>query len=140
MFDSVLGIDYSSNFVEHAKKMMRDKVVSYECRLEGDVFQKLSARLDDDVDTSKLSFEVGDACNLRSDLGAYDLVLASNLICRLTEPLKFLEHLDSLVKPAGYVILSTPFTWGEQYTPKVFIRVQLVHHIKRRTKMNVKCI
>ena len=66
----------------------------------------------------RLSFEVGDACNLRSDLGEFNLVLASNLICRLTEPMKFLNRLKSLVKKNGYAILSTPFTWGAQYTPE----------------------
>ncbi len=69
----------------------------------------------------RISFEVGDACNLRDDLGEYDLVLASNLICRLTEPLKFLNRLKKLVKPKGYAIISTPFTWGAQYTPQVCV-------------------
>ncbi len=61
---------------------------------------------------------MGDACNLRSDLGEFNLVLASNLICRLTEPMKFLNRLKFLVKKNGYAILSTPFTWGSQYTPE----------------------
>ena len=52
-------------------------------------------------------------------MGTFNLVLASNLICRLTEPMKFLNRLEKLVKPNGYVILSTPFTWGVEYTPKV---------------------
>lgn len=81
--------------------------------------QKLTATLDPEVDTSRIQFEVGDACNLREDLGAFDLVLASNLICRLTEPIKFLNRLKTLVKPKGYVILSTPFTWGTEFTPEV---------------------
>lgn len=100
---------------------MNDKVIEYEGTLEGDLNQKLTARLDPDVETSKIKFEVGDACNLREDLGEFDLVLASNLICRLTEPNKFLNRLKKLVKPKKYVILSTPFTWGSQYTPKVEI-------------------
>ena len=65
----------------------------------------------------RLKFEVGDACNLRSDLGEFNLVLASNLICRLTEPMKFLNRLKQLVKKNGYAIISTPFSWGSQYTP-----------------------
>ena len=65
---------------------------------------------------NKIKFEVGDACNLREDLGSFDLVLASNLICRLVEPMKFLDRLKSLVKPKGYAILSTPLTWSTAYT------------------------
>jgi len=99
--------------------MLNEKRVDYEARLEGNVMQKLTARLNYEVDTSKVRFEVGDACHLRDDLGQFDLVLASNLICRLTEPMLFLNRLKTLVKPNGYAILSTPFTWSSQYTPQV---------------------
>ena len=33
--------------------------------------------------------------------------------------MKFINRLKTLVKPNGYAILSTPFTWGKQYTPEV---------------------
>ena len=118
MFDEVIGIDYSVNFIDHCKKILLDKNIEYECTLEGDLNQKLSYQLDPEVNVDKLSFEVGDACNLREGLGEFDLVLASNLVCRLTEPMKFLNRLKTLVKPRKYVIMSTPFTWGNQYTPK----------------------
>ena len=71
----------------------------------------------------RIKFEVGDACNLRNDLGSFDLVLASNLICRLTEPLKFLNRLKKLVKQSGYAILSTPLTWGTAYTDEVSLDI-----------------
>ncbi len=119
LFDSVVGIDYSVNFIKQCNKILTEREISYECRLEGDVFQKLSAKLEPDVKPERIKFEVGDACNLREDLGQFNLVLASNLVCRLTEPKKFLNRLKSLVKKNGYAILSTPFTWGEQFTPKV---------------------
>jgi SAM-dependent methyltransferase len=119
LFDEVIGIDYSKSFIDHCNKVMLNKTFDYECKLEGNLTQKLTGKLDRDVDTTKIKFEVGDACNLREDLGSFDLVLASNLICRLTEPMKFLNRLKKLVKPNGYVILSTPFTWGKQFTPEV---------------------
>lgn len=118
LFDEVIGIDYSVNFIDHCKKILADKYIEYECTLEGDLNQKLSYKLDPEVNVDRLSFEVGDACNLRDDLGEFDLVLASNLVCRLTEPMKFLNRLKTLVKTRKYVIMSTPFTWGTQYTPK----------------------
>ncbi len=116
--------------------MLNEKEIDYECKLEGDIYQKLRARLDSDVNASIIKFEVGDACNLREDLGQFNLVLASNLICRLTEPQLFLSRLKTLVKKNGYVILSTPFTWGEQFTPKVFSLY--VHFISRVN--NYKCV
>ena len=114
-----MGIDYSKNFIDHCKKVMLEKTVDYECKLEGNLTQKLTATLDSHVDVTKVHFEEGDACNLREDLGSFNFVLASNLICRLTEPMKFLNRLKTLVKPSGYAILSTPFSWGAEYTPEV---------------------
>ena len=56
--------------------------------------------------------------NLPSSLEDYDLVHAANLICRLPEPKKFLDRLPGLVKEGGSLILATPFTWLEEYTPR----------------------
>ena len=67
---------------------------------------------------SNLSFEVGDACNLRDDLGAFDLVHAANLLCRLPNPQAFLARLNELVTPGGQLLLTTPFTWLEDFTPR----------------------
>ena len=67
----------------------------------------------------RTNFEVGDACSLREDLGQFDLVLLANLICRLPEPLKCLNRLlgsNSLVKQGGYLVITTPFSWLEDFT------------------------
>jgi len=44
--------------------------------------------------------------------------LASNLLCRLPEPIKFLRRLESLVRPGGVVALISPYSWLEEYTPR----------------------
>lgn len=117
----MIGIDYSQSFITACEQLRVNKSATYECTLEGDLNQELTARLDPDVRVERTRFEVGDACYLRDDLGQFDLVLASNLICRLVEPQKFLDRLKQLVKPGKYAILSTPFTWGRQYTPQVWL-------------------
>ncbi len=51
-FDKVLGIDYSSSFVTHCKKMqLANGVLQYESTLEGEITQKLRSKLDADVVT-----------------------------------------------------------------------------------------
>ena len=55
--------------------------------------------------------------NLRDDLGSFDIVHAANLICRLSEPQKLLDRLPSLVKSGGQLLLTTPCTWLEEFTP-----------------------
>jgi SAM-dependent methyltransferase len=61
---------------------------------------------------------VQDATSLPSGMGPFDVVLAANLICRLPDPNAFLDRLPDLVKPGGQLLLTTPFTWLEEFTPK----------------------
>ena len=56
--------------------------------------------------------------NLPTSIENFDLVHAANLICRLPKPRKFLDRLPNLVKEGGYLLLATPFTWLEEYTPR----------------------
>ena len=70
-------------------------------------------------DRSRAHFKQGDACNLPLDLGQYGCVLAANLICRLHRPQGFLDRLASLVAPGGILVLTSPYTFMTEYTPKV---------------------
>lgn len=45
-------------------------------------------------------------------------MLAANLLCRLPEPMAFLARLPSLMRPGGVVIIISPYSWLEEYTPK----------------------
>mmetsp|Transcript_15964 Transcript_15964/g.32998 ORF Transcript_15964/g.32998 Transcript_15964/m.32998 type:complete len:125 (-) Transcript_15964:405-779(-) len=56
---------------------------------------------------------------LLSKKEGYDAVLISNLLCRLNDPMACLHSLPHLVKsPGGVVVLVTPFTWLEEFTPR----------------------
>ena len=55
--------------------------------------------------------------DLPTSLGAFDRVHAANLLCRLPEPKRLLDRLPSLVKPGGELVLATPCTWLEEFTP-----------------------
>jgi SAM-dependent methyltransferase len=89
-----------------------------EVPLEGDICEEVVLRVPDGVDRARARFRVGDAMELPADLGAFDLVLGANLVCRLPEPRRFLRQLPRLVKPGGQLLLTTPFTWLEQFTPR----------------------
>jgi 2-polyprenyl-3-methyl-5-hydroxy-6-metoxy-1,4-benzoquinol methylase len=64
-----------------------------------------------------VDFQTGDATDLPTDWTGFDVVLAANLICRLPDPLAFLRRLPGLVKPGGVLLLATPFSWLEEFTP-----------------------
>ncbi len=133
--DEVIGVDYSQRFVDAAETLRRDGSLHYFRSDEGTARTALyasrpqSGRRDTHVPSDerhksvpspcheRIRFEQGDAMNLREDLGAFDVVHAANLLCRLSEPQKLIDRLPSLVKPGGQLLLTTPCTWLEEYTP-----------------------
>jgi putative 4-mercaptohistidine N1-methyltranferase len=114
----VIGIDYSRRFIEAAEVIRTQGEIPYLRTDEGSLVTSLVAHLPSDVQPERVSFEVGDAMMLRQDLGSFDVVLAANLIDRLSNPNLFLERLPSLVKPGGLLILTSPYTWLEEFTPR----------------------
>eukprot|EP00048_Salpingoeca_helianthica_P015939 m.229525 g.229525 ORF g.229525 m.229525 type:complete len:305 (+) comp17766_c0_seq1:35-949(+) len=115
--NEVIGIDFSHAFVRAAEKMRVDAETSFGMVQEGEILEVRLARRPD-VDVSRVSFQQGDACNLPTSLGQFDYVLAANLICRLPEPLRFLERLHTLVAPGGVAVLVSPHSWLPGWTNK----------------------
>lgn len=113
----VVGIDFSHRFIEVANQLQRDGVVEYRYVEEGQITKPATAEVPGDIDRARVRFEQGDAQGLRPGLGIFDVVLMANLVDRLADPERCLSALPDLVKPGGQLILSTPCTWLEEYTP-----------------------
>ena len=68
----------------------------------------------------KVEFYQGDACNLKSILTGYDLILAANLIDRLYDPSKLLNSIHERVNLGGLLMITSPYTWLTEHTKKEF--------------------
>jgi SAM-dependent methyltransferase len=55
---------------------------------------------------------------LRTGLGPFDFVLMANLVDRLPDPARCLARLPELVAPGGGLVITSPYTWLEEYTPR----------------------
>jgi putative 4-mercaptohistidine N1-methyltranferase len=117
-YPDVIGIDYSARFVEAAESLRSGESIRYRRYGEMHCPEPLLAEAPAGLPCDRIRFEQGDAMALREDLGSFDLVHAANLLCRLTEPIRFLKRLPALVKNGAYLLLATPATWMEEYTPK----------------------
>ena len=115
--DEVLGMDFSSSFVAAACTLASGGTLAYERLEEGHVSTALEAKAPEGIDLDRVRFAEGDAMCLPADIGSFDRVHAANLICRLPEPLKLLARLPELVVPGGELVLATPATWLETFTP-----------------------
>jgi putative 4-mercaptohistidine N1-methyltranferase len=116
--DDVLGIDLSQSFIQAARALQERGVFDFEVLVEGDMYAPAHARVPEELDRKRVHFRVDDAMDLPRDLGTFDLLLAANLICRLSGPRRFLRHLSQFVNPGGQLLLTTPFTWLEEFTAR----------------------
>lgn len=116
--EEVIGIDFSEAFIHSAQRLADGESISIERLEEAAVSSDLTIQLPKEISPEKVSFETGDAMNLREDLGSFDRVHAANLVCRLPEPRRFLNRLPNLVNSGGELVLATPCTWLEEFTNK----------------------
>lgn len=115
--EEVISIDFSLAFIEAAIELAEKETVTVSRLIEGTLRDDVTLSRPEKGDPSRIQFMQGDAMNLPMMLGTFDRVLAANLICRLPEPEKFLNRLPSLVNEGGIVVLATPCTWLEEFTP-----------------------
>lgn len=121
-FSEVVGMDYSARFIDVALQLTSGEDFRYVTQEEGELVEYRQVRLKDfDLgaeQASRIQFVQGDACNLKPQPDRYDLVLASNLIDRLRQPLRFLQDVTPMIRSGGVLMLSSPYTWLEEFTPK----------------------
>ena len=120
-FYRVIGIDLSKKFVEVASHLKTAGSYNFDLPIEGDICEQVEAIVDSSIDRTRVQFKQADACALPPDLVGFDAALLINLICRLPSPKACLNRLSGpfgLIRPGGLVLVATPFTWNEEYTPK----------------------
>ena len=115
--EEVVGIDYSAKFVQAADHLRLHGSLPYTRTDEGRLTTRLNAEVPADIDRARLRFDVGDACWLDGGLGRFDVALLINLIDRLKEPRWCLDQLPNLLRSNAQLVIASPFTWLEEYTP-----------------------
>merc|ERR1711998_72905 len=98
----------------------------FDVPIEADISTKVKAVMEPNIgsdERDRVSFHVGDACELSADFESgkfgkdkFDVVVMSNLLCRLPDPLACLDGLATSVNKDGIVVMATPFSWLEEYT------------------------
>jgi putative 4-mercaptohistidine N1-methyltranferase len=114
----VTGIDFSGAFIDAAQALKTTGSLEAKVAFEGKREQAFQAQVPKGIDRGRVHFETGDAMDLRNDIGVFDVVLAANLICRLPQPMRFIERLKDLIAPGGQLLLATPFSWLAEFTPE----------------------
>jgi len=120
-FQRVTGLDFSTRFFRLAARMQEEGYLRYAFPEEGEIVSFHEVSLADmglESTRDRVDFSQADACNLPEKFSGYDLVLAANLIDRLYSPRKFLSSIHERINPGGLLVLTSPYTWLEEFTKK----------------------
>ncbi|MBC8019136.1 MAG: 5-histidylcysteine sulfoxide synthase [Verrucomicrobia bacterium] len=120
-FERVTGLDFSTRFFRLAARMQEQGYLRYTFPEEGEIvsFHEIGLKeLGLEAIREQVQFSQADACNLPEKFSGYDLVLAANLIDRLYSPRRFLTTIHERMNPGGLLVLTSPYTWLEEYTKK----------------------
>jgi 5-histidylcysteine sulfoxide synthase/putative 4-mercaptohistidine N1-methyltranferase len=120
-FDQVEALDFSTRFILNAINLRDNGKIRYLIDDEGELTTLREFRLSelDLGDKAKnVDFSQGDACNLKPNFCDYDLIFAGNLIDRLYDPKAFLKDMIHRLNKGGLLVITSPYTWLEEYTEK----------------------
>ena len=121
VFEEVVGLDLSASFINAANTLKTHGEVGYFLRSQGDLGEAATATLSSHNlagHADRTTFEVADACNLGPAYRGFDLVFAGNLIDRLDDPGSFLATVHQLMDDRGVLVISSPYTLLEAFTPR----------------------
>ncbi|WP_328185207.1 putative 4-mercaptohistidine N1-methyltransferase [Marinobacter sp. OP 3.4] len=121
IFDEVVALDLSQRFIDAANTLKTHGQVEYFLRAQGELGETAVASLEAHnlaKHADRATFEVADACNLGPAYRGFDLVFAGNLIDRLQDPGAFLSGVHQLLNDRGVLVISSPYTLLEEFTPR----------------------
>lgn len=117
--DYALGVDNSASFIRAARRMGKAHRLNIRIPEHSHQFSTHTVGLPARLRSANVEFKVADAQNLRTlSTGPFHVVAAINLICRLPHPRNFLSQLPALVVPGGYLLIGSPYSWLEVFTPR----------------------
>jgi len=116
--ERVVAFDYSQAFVNAANQLRDNGFIDYEYVEEGEITSPARASVPDSAVRKRVEFHQADAMELDDRWGSFDLALAANLIDRVPDPGHVLGRIASIVNPGGQLLITSPYTWLEDYTPR----------------------
>ncbi|AMV71250.1 hypothetical protein JCM30471_30890 [Desulfuromonas carbonis] len=120
-FEQVTGIDFSRPFIDTARRLQERGTLCYQLTEEGEFLAERKVSLQElglAHAAARVFFHQGDARHLQPHQTGYDLILAANLIDRLGDPAGFLAGIHQRLVPGGLLVIASPYTWLEEFTPR----------------------
>ncbi|MCG3672054.1 5-histidylcysteine sulfoxide synthase [Aliarcobacter butzleri] len=143
IYDEVLGIDFSANYINIGVKLKLYDFVNYKIKKQDKTFEERAISLKDfDLEKvkDKVSFMQGDACNLKEIYKDFDLIFYSSLIDKLYYPKKFLEDVSRRTNKNGFFVFLSSHNWFKEYINEdnLFLEFELLDKIEVSSFVKMK--
>lgn len=143
IYDEVLGIDFSANYINIGVKLKLYDFVNYKIKKEDKTFEERAISLKDfDLEKvkDKVSFMQGDACNLKEIYKDFDLIFYSSLIDKLYYPKKFLEDVSRRINKNGFFVFLSSHDWFNEHINEnnLFLEFELLDKIEVSSFIKIK--
>jgi len=115
----VVGMDLSASFIRAARLMQaKGTIKNFRYTIEGSRKAITDLRRPAGARPERVTFLRGDAMQVPESLGRFDLVVLLNLIDRVPDPAACIRGLVPRLNPGAQLVIASPFTWLEEYTPR----------------------
>lgn len=105
--DDVYGVDLQFAAVRRAKRLLAGEPVAYARRMIGRSYERAVAK----GIKRAATVVCGDALDAPFVPGAFDRVVALNLLDSVPHPRQLIAVVDALCAPGGEILLSSPYAW-----------------------------
>jgi SAM-dependent methyltransferase/uncharacterized protein YbaR (Trm112 family) len=117
--DLAIGCDLSQAFIRAARRLARERRISFSLPSEGNLLDQFTFVLPDHFSSDRVEFIVADALRLPFARGTFSQSTSLNLLDRVSYPLAHLYELSRVNGVSGNRCLcSSPFSWTTVATPE----------------------
>ena len=120
-FGHVDAIDFSARFIQSGVRLQEGAEVLYEVPTEGELTDqpsRVARAAGAGRGGAAGALHAGRRLQSQADLHCLRPVFAGNLIDRLYDPALFLAASADRLAAGGLLVITSPYTWLEEYTPK----------------------
>jgi len=117
--DLAVGCDLSQAFVSTARRLARERRITFSLPREGNLRDQFTLALPDRFPTDRTEFIVADALRLPFARDTFVQAASLNLLDRVNHPLAHLYEMNRVSRASGsHFLFSSPFSWMTASTPE----------------------
>jgi 5-histidylcysteine sulfoxide synthase/putative 4-mercaptohistidine N1-methyltranferase len=119
-FEQIDALDFSARYIQYGVNLQNNQTIRFQSVVEGDIVNFNEISLDQVVKNyqNNVTFNQGDAVNLKLIFNGYDVILLQQVLEQSYDPKAILNDIEQRLNKSGLVIIASNYTFDEQVTNK----------------------